>query len=92
LNGVSLLIATAFWLLTVAGSVRERNVRREPWLTLTVTEGDRNMVLIEGPAEIVPVSEVPADVRAAVTGDWIAAWIRVKAERMFSYASEGALP
>jgi hypothetical protein len=79
----------------VAGSVRERNVRREPWLTLTVTEGDRNMhavVLIEGPAEIVPVSEVPADVRAAVTGDWIAAWIRVKAERMLSYASEGALP
>jgi hypothetical protein len=49
-------------------------------------------VLIEGPAEIVPVSEVPADVRAAVTRDWIAAWIRVKAERMLSYASEGALP
>ena len=85
---------TAFWLPTVAGSVRERNVRREPWLTLTVTEGDRDMhavVLIEGPADIVPVSGVPADVRAAVTGDWIAAWIRVKAERILSYASEGAL-
>ena len=50
------------------------------------------MVLIEGPADIVPASEVPADVRAAVTGDWIAAWIQVKAERMLSYASEGALP
>ena len=85
---------TAFWLPTVAGSVRERNVRREPWLTLTVTEGDRDrhaVVLIEGPADIAPVSEVPADVRAAVTGDWIAAWIRVKAERILSYASEGAL-
>ena len=86
---------TAFWLPAVAGSVRERNVRYKPWLTLTVTEGDRGthaVVLIEGPADIVPGSEVPADVRAAVTGDWIAVWIRVKAERMLSYASEGALP
>jgi len=86
---------TAFWLPTVAGSVRERSVRREPWLTLTVTQGDRDehvVVLIEGPADIVPLPEVPADVRAAVTGDWIAAWIRIKAERMLSYASEGALP
>ena len=86
---------TAFWLPTVAGSVREPNVRREPWLTLTVTEGDRDthaVVLVEGPAEIISVAEVPADVRAAITGDLIAAWIRVKAERMLSYASEGALP
>ncbi len=85
----------AFWLPTVAGSVRGRNVRRQPWLTLTVTEGDRDMhivVLIEGPADIVPISEVPADIRTAVTGDWIAAWIRIKAERLLSYASEGALP
>lgn len=42
-----------FWLPTVAGSVRERNLRAEPWITMTVTEGDRDshvVVLLEGPA------------------------------------------
>src|ERR1700685_2541932 len=29
-----------FWLPTVGGSVRERNVRAQPWLTMTITEGD----------------------------------------------------
>ena len=85
---------TAFWLPTAEGTARERNMRREPWLTLTVTEGDRDahiVVLIEGPADVVPVAEVPADVRAAITGDWVATWIRLRAERVLSYASEGAL-
>ena len=31
------------WLPTVAGSVRERSVHRQPWLTMTVTEGDRDL-------------------------------------------------
>ena len=47
---------TAFWLPTAAGTVRERNVRREPWLTMTVTEGDRDahiVVLSEGSADVV---------------------------------------
>ena len=34
---------TAMWLPTVAGSVRERSVHRQPWLTMTVTEGDRDL-------------------------------------------------
>ena len=53
---------TTFWLPTAAGSVRERNVRGEPWLTMTVTEGDRDahiVVLIEGPADVVPVPGSP---------------------------------
>jgi hypothetical protein len=29
--------------------------------------------------------------RAAFTGDWVATWIRLRAERVLSYASEGAL-
>ena len=85
---------TAFWLPTAAGSVRERNVRGEPWLTMTVTEGDRDahiVVLVEGQADVVPVPEVPPDVRAAFTGDWVTIWIRLRAERVLSYASEGAL-
>jgi Pyridoxamine 5'-phosphate oxidase len=83
-----------FWLPTVAGSVRERNLRGTPWLTMVVAEGDRGAhiaVLIEGPAEAAAPDEVPADVRAAVSGDWISAWIRLTAQRLLSYATEGAL-
>lgn len=86
---------TTMWLPTGVGSARERNVRRQPWLTMTVTEGDRDAhiaVLIEGPASVIPATEVPADVRAAVTGDWVASWIRIAPERLLSYASDGALP
>jgi general stress protein 26 len=84
---------TTFWLPTMAGSVRERNLRRTPWLTLVIAEGDHPehiAVIAEGPAEVVALAEVPADVRAAATADWISAWIRVTAERLLSYADESA--
>jgi len=84
-----------FWLPTVAGSVRERNLRSEPWMTMTVTEGDRDshvVVLLEGPAEVVTPAAVPAEVRAAVTGEWVATWIRFTARRLLSYAAEGTRP
>jgi hypothetical protein len=83
-----------FWLPTVARSVRERNVRTEPWMTMTVTEGDRDshVVVVEGPAEVVALAAVPAEVRAAVTGDWVATWIRLTAQRLLSYAAEGTRP
>jgi hypothetical protein len=80
-----------FWLPTVAGSARERNVRAHPWLALTVTEGDDNehiAVLIEGPAEVLPPEEAPADFRAR-PGDWAQVWLLLRAERVFSYAAEG---
>jgi hypothetical protein len=56
----------------VAGSVRERNVRHEPRLTMTITEGGRDahvVVLIEGPADVLSSADVPADIRAAVGRD-----------------------
>ena len=84
-----------FWLPTVAGSVRERNLRAAPWLTMVIAEGDHGdhiMVLIEGPAEVVAPTEVPADVRAAATGDWVSAWICLTAERLLSYAADGTVP
>jgi hypothetical protein len=84
----------SFWLPTVTGAVRERNLRGEPWLTMTVTEGDRDRhvaVLLEGPAGIVAPPDVPDDVRAAVPGDWATTWLRLTAERVLSYASPGAL-
>jgi hypothetical protein len=86
---------TTFWLPTMAGSVRERNLRATPWLTMVIAEGDHPehiAVIAEGPAEVVAPSEVPAEVRAAATGDWVSAWIRLTAERLLSYADESSLP
>ena len=84
---------TTFWLPTMAGSVRERNLRRTPWLTMVIAEADHPAhiaVIAEGPAEVVAMPEVPADVREAVTADWVSAWIRLSAERLLSYADEAA--
>jgi general stress protein 26 len=86
---------TTFWLPTMAGSVRERNLRGTPWLTMVIAEGDHPVhiaVIAEGPAEVVTQPEVPSDVRAAVTGDWVSEWIRLTAERLLSYADENAQP
>jgi Pyridoxamine 5'-phosphate oxidase len=82
-----------FWLPTVGGSVRERNVRARPWLTMTITGGDRDhhvVVLVEG-AAMVAATDVPAEVLAAVTGDWVATWILLTAERLLSCAFEGTV-
>jgi len=80
-----------FWLPTVAGSVRERNVRARPWLALTVTEGDHDehvAVLVEGPAEALPPEQAPAGFRAR-PGDWARVWLLLRAEKVFSYAAPG---
>jgi hypothetical protein len=85
---------TTFWLPTVAGSVRERNLRATPWLTMVITEGDHGehvVVILEGPAEVVAPAEVPGDVRSAARADWVNAWIRLKAGRLLSYAAESAV-
>src|SRR5215470_4456364 len=87
--------ADTFWLPTMAGSVRERNLRAAPWLTMVIAEGDHPehiAVIIEGPAEVVAPSQVPADVRAAVASDWVSSWICLTAERLLSYADESAVP
>jgi general stress protein 26 len=84
-----------FWLPTMAGSVRERNLRGTPWLTMVIAEGDHPdhiAVIVEGPAEVIAPSAVPADVRAAATADWVSAWIRLTAERLLSYADPNAQP
>ena len=82
-----------FWLPTMAGSVRERNLRGTPWLTVVIAEGDHPVhiaVLIEGPAQVIEPADVPADVRAAAASDWVSTWIRLTAERLLSYADENA--
>ncbi|MEU8135063.1 pyridoxamine 5'-phosphate oxidase family protein [Streptodolium elevatio] len=86
---------TTFWLPTVSGSVRARNLREQPWLTLVVAEADGDahiVVILEGPTETLPLEDAPEDVRAVVEGDWPRAWIRLRAERLLSYAAEDAKP
>ena len=86
---------TTFWLPTMAGSVRERNVRGQPWLTMVIAEGDHPVhiaVIAEGPVEIIAPPQVPADVRAAASADWVSTWMRLTAERLLSYADENAVP
>ena len=84
---------TEVWLPTVAGSVRERNLRAEPWMTLVVAEGDDDehiVVILEGPAEVVDRDAVPADVQSELSRDWVSVWIRLRTQRVLSYAAEGA--
>ncbi len=86
---------TSFWLPTVTGSVRERNVRGQPWMTMVVTQGDRDehvVVIVEGPVTIVGPADVPADVPSRIGGDWVGVWLLLRAERLLSYVSEGAFP
>lgn len=85
---------TTFWLPTVAGSVRERNLRGTPWLTMVIAEGDHGahvVVIVEGPAEVIMPAGVPGDVRSAAQGDWVEAWIRLEAGRLLSYAADSAM-
>lgn len=83
-----------FWLPVAEDSVRERNVSHQPWTTLVITHGERDehvVVIIEGAASVVHGADVPGDVREQARGEWAGTWHRVRAERVVSYASEGAL-
>jgi Pyridoxamine 5'-phosphate oxidase len=87
----------AFWLPTLGGAARLRNVRAHPWLALSVIEGEHDThaaVLTEGPAE--ELATVPEYVREitelrndGASLDWAAAWLRVTPERLFSFAQLG---
>jgi len=86
--------AEAFWLPTVGGAVRLRNVQAHPWLALSVLEGEHDnhaAVLTEGPAEV--LTTAPAEVQkvtelrnAGGTLDWATAWLRMTPQRLFSFA------
>lgn len=84
---------TTFWLPTVAGSVREGNIRACPWLVLVVVEGEDGehiAVIVEGAAVIVAPDAVPRDVATEFGKSWVASWLRLDAERLLSYADTGA--
>jgi hypothetical protein len=83
----------AFFLPTVAGSVRERNLRTQPWLVLVVAEGDHDehiAVIVEGPGVAMAAADVPPGVAATAPESWVSSWLRLDAERLLSYAAESA--
>jgi NAD(P)H-hydrate repair Nnr-like enzyme with NAD(P)H-hydrate epimerase domain len=61
---------------------------------ITQGESDEHVaVIVEGSAAVVLAVDVPSDVRAQARGEWAGTWVRVRvrAERVISYVSEGAL-
>jgi Pyridoxamine 5'-phosphate oxidase len=86
--------AQAFWLPTLGGAVRLRNVQAHPWLALSVIEGEHDThaaVLTEGSAEV--LTTVPEDVQSITTLrnrggtlEWASAWLRMTPRRLFSFA------
>lgn len=81
-----------FWLPTMAGTARGRNVRAGRYVSLVVAEGegsDHKAVLCEGPAELVADPDkgvVDAwSERHGSLPEWADAWIRVEPSKLFSY-------
>ncbi len=83
----------AFWLATVAGG-RLRNLEREPWASLVVSEGEgdtHRAVAVDG---TVAIHERPPEELLAVwehrfgsRADWAAAWLELSPRRVFSYSA-----
>jgi hypothetical protein len=75
------------WLPTVAGSVRARNVTRQPWAVLVVAEGvgeTHLAVVVEGPVTV--SAEPPGGLPRP---EWAAEWLALRPERVLSYAAAG---
>jgi nitroimidazol reductase NimA-like FMN-containing flavoprotein (pyridoxamine 5'-phosphate oxidase superfamily) len=83
----------AFWFATVAGG-RLRNVRRTPWVSMVISDGERNehrMVAADGPVTL--HASPPAGLlevwerRMGSRPAWAFAWIELRPARLYSYTS-----
>jgi nitroimidazol reductase NimA-like FMN-containing flavoprotein (pyridoxamine 5'-phosphate oxidase superfamily) len=83
----------SFWFATVEGG-RLQNVRRTPWVSVVVTEGEgkaHRAVAADGPVTV--VDRPPADVLAAwearfgSRAEWASAWFELRPKRLFSYTA-----
>lgn len=88
-----LVDGSTVWLPAMAGTVRARNVERQGYASVLVTdgEGDRHtMVTLEGPATTGAPDETTLARWRADRGDppdWATTWIKVDVERILSYAA-----
>jgi hypothetical protein len=89
-----------FWLPSVGGATRLRNLAQQPWAALVVHEGegtDHIVVLAEGPAVVhTDVAEVFAGgladtwrERIGEVPEWAAALIEVRPTKVLSYGPRG---
>jgi nitroimidazol reductase NimA-like FMN-containing flavoprotein (pyridoxamine 5'-phosphate oxidase superfamily) len=83
----------AFWFATVAGG-RLRNVERTPWVSVVISEGERDehrMVAADGPVTV--FREPPEGLlelwerRIGSRAEWASAWLELRPERLYSYTS-----
>jgi nitroimidazol reductase NimA-like FMN-containing flavoprotein (pyridoxamine 5'-phosphate oxidase superfamily) len=84
------------WLPTEAGTARIRNLQRNPYASLVLTEGEDEthaVVLMDGPVILVPDADAPSAALAAWKDKfshepaWADHWICVEPRRLFSYAA-----
>ena len=82
----------------MAGTVRTRNIARDPRVSLVITEGEDDehaVVLVEGDAVLVAEDEEPDGIRrryeekVGSAADWVRSWIVVDPTRVLSFAAEG---
>lgn len=87
-----------FWCPTMSGTVRTRNIEREPRVSLVITEGenpDHAVVLVDGDALLMAEGDQPEGVtrgyeeKFGVAPDWARSWIAVEPKRVLSYADQG---
>jgi nitroimidazol reductase NimA-like FMN-containing flavoprotein (pyridoxamine 5'-phosphate oxidase superfamily) len=86
---------TIFWLPTMTGTARWRNVAAQPWLSLVVTEGEGDQhaaVTVDGPAATVSLEAAPAELLGRLPDtSWVTCWLRLTPARLFSYAAPEAV-
>jgi hypothetical protein len=84
-----------FWLPTVAGAGRLRDVRTRPRAAVLVGQGvgsEHTLVMVNGLVELVESFELPAAVQAqarAKLGEtaWVGCWLRLRPERLLAYSA-----
>lgn len=93
-----LLDGGRFWCPTMGGTVRTRNLRRDPRVSLIVTEGEgaeHAMVKVEGDVELLDYDAAPDgleerwDAKFGWRADWAQLWIVATPNRVLSYADTG---
>ena len=84
---------TSFWVATVAGG-RLTNVRRTPWASLVIEEGehdDHRALIVDGPVDVVdtpPEDVIDAwEARLGSRGEWARAWLELRPERLLSHVA-----
>ena len=81
-----------FWMPTMGGTARARNLRHQPYAAVVVADGDgadHKAVLSEGAVALVPAPEPNAvtawQERGAKLPEWADVWIELRPEKLFSY-------